>query len=60
MTEQYRARLQIVSDAKTEAESYAKQARNTLFQLDSRKSRYDAKEIAGKVLKVESIGALGC
>jgi hypothetical protein len=27
---------------------------------DSRKSRYDAKEIAGKVLKVESIGALGC
>jgi hypothetical protein len=55
--EAYRKRLQIISDAKVEAEARAKQARLAIEQLDARKRKYDADDIAGKIAKVDSLAA---
>lgn len=51
----YRNRLQTMSDAKIAAESRVKQARQAIEQLDARKRKYEAENIAGKVAKVDSI-----
>lgn len=55
--EEYRKRLQTISDAKIAADSRAKQARQAIEQLDARKRKYETDDIAGKITKVDSIAA---
>lgn len=55
--EEYRKRLQTISDAKIAADSRAKQARQAIEQLDARKRKYETDDIAGKITKVDSITA---
>lgn len=55
--EEYRKRLQTISDAKIAADSRAKQARQAIEQLDTRKRKFEADDIAGKITKVDSIAA---
>lgn len=54
---EYRKRLEVISDAKVAAESRAKQARQAIEQLDTRKRKYETEDIAGKMTKVDSIAA---
>ena len=49
--------MQTISDARVEAEARAKQARQAIEQLDARKRRYEAEDIAGKMSKVDSVAA---
>lgn len=57
MESEYRQRLQVISDAKIVADSRAKQARQAIEQLDTRKRRYETENIADKMTKFDSLAA---
>lgn len=51
----YQKRLRAITEKKIEAESRAKQAKQAVEQLDSRKQRYEAEGVNAKVTKVDSL-----